>query len=193
MIDPGRLASAFSLTANIHGDQRRKGSGVPYLTHLMAVSAMVGEFGGDEDLMIAALLHDALEDQPDRVTVEEIVARFGWRVARVVLGCSDCRSKPKPPWEERKRAFVQRLASESSEVRLVTAADKLHNTIALVRAVRDCGDDAWKAYNAPKEKQCWYLRSCVQALRTGWSHPIVELLDEAVTELERLCGVSSSA
>lgn len=188
MIDPMRLSAAFALTVRVHGDQRRKGNGTPYLTHLMAVSALVGEFGGDEDLMIAALLHDSLEDQPHRIKVQDIVEQFGWRVARVVLGCSDCCAKPKPPWEDRKQAFVERLATESVDVRMVAAADKLHNTAALVRAVRAHGDAAWSAYNAPKERQCWYLRSCVNALRTGWSHPIVDALDETVSELERLCG-----
>ncbi len=193
MIDSSRLGAALSLTVSVHGDQRRKGNGVPYLTHLLAVCAIVGEYGGDEDLMIAGLLHDALEDQPHRITLEDIVERFGWRVAQAVLGCSDCRSKPKPPWEDRKRAFVDRLASENSDVRLVAAADKLHNAAALVRAVREKGDAAWNVYNAPKDRQCWYLRACVTALRVGWAHPIVDALDETVTELERLCGKEADA
>lgn len=189
MIDASRLGAAFALTISVHGDQRRKGDGVPYLTHLMAVSALVGEFGGDEDLMIAGLLHDALEDQPHRITLAEITERFGWRVARVVEGCSDCRAKPKPPWEDRKHAFLERLPLQGPDVRLVTAADKLHNATSLVRAVRDQGDAAWAVYNAPKQRQCWYLRSCVTALRSGWSHPIVDALDATVSELERLCGL----
>ena len=189
MLPSARLASAFSLAVDLHGDHTRKGTGVPYITHLMTVSAMVGEYGGDEDLMIAALLHDALEDRPDRITLPQIVHRFGWRVGRVVEGCSDCTSKPKPPWEQRKRAFLQRLQTESADVKLVAAADKLHNTITLLRDVERVGDTFWNRFNAPKDRQCWYLRSCVDALKHGWWNDILIGLDQAVTGLERLSGL----
>ena len=188
MFGPVRLIDAFALAAEIHGDHVRKGTGVPYVTHLMMVSALVGEFGGDEDLMIGALLHDALEDRPERITPQEITRRFGWRVCNVVVGCSDCQSKPKPPWEQRKRAFVTRLQHESADVKLVAAADKLHNASTLVHDVRIHGDAVWSRFNAPKDRQCWYLRSCVDALRDGWDNPIIDQLDRTVTELERLCG-----
>lgn len=183
-----RLASAFALAVELHGDHIRKGTGVPYLTHLMAVSGLVGEFGGDEDLMIAGLLHDTLEDRPDRITREEIVRRFGWRVGRVVEGCSDCNGWPKPPWRERKVAFIARLRDESGDVKLVAAADKLHNATTLLRDLRRLGDDLWHRFNAPKDQQCWYLRGCVDALRHGWHNDILLSLDETVTALEVLCG-----
>ena len=189
MSETSRLGAAFALVVDIHGGQKRKGNGVPYLTHLMAVSALVGEFGGDEELMIAGLLHDALEDQPHRIDAAQIAAHFGWRVAYTVIGCSDCNTHPKPPWEERKQAFLKRLAASCVDVRFVAAADKLHNTRSFVSAVRERGDAAWSAYNAPKERQCWYLRGCVDALRCGWEHPIVNELELVVAELERLCGV----
>lgn len=191
MLASVRLASAFSLAVELHGDHIRKGTGVPYLTHLMMVSAMVGEYGGDEDLMIAALLHDALEDRPDRISLPEIVHRFGWRVGRVVEGCSDCQSKPKPPWEQRKRAFLERLRTESGDVKLVAAADKLHNANTLLRDAQHMGDDLWRRFNAPKDKQCWYLRSCVVALKDGWWNDILNALDETVTGLETLCSVAN--
>ena len=84
MMVSARLVSAFTLAVQVHGDHVRKGTGVPYLTHLMAVSSLVAEYGGDEDLMIAALLHDTLEDRPDRITLPQIIARFGSRVGHVV-------------------------------------------------------------------------------------------------------------
>jgi (p)ppGpp synthase/HD superfamily hydrolase len=189
MLVSARFATAFSLAVELHGDHVRKGTGVPYLTHLMAVSSLVGEYGGDEDLMIAALLHDALEDRPDRITLSQIIARFGWRVGHVVEGCSDCQSIPKPPWEQRKRAYLERLPRESGDVKLVAAADKLHNASALVRDARLMGDDHWSRFNASKDRQCWYLRSCVTALRDGWWNEIVARLDETVVSLEHLCGV----
>jgi len=191
MLASVRLASAFSLAVELHGDHIRKGTGVPYLTHLMMVSAMVGEYGGDEDLMIAALLHDSLEDRPERISLPEIVHRFGWRVGRVVEGCSDCQSKPKPPWEQRKRAFLERLRTESGDVKLVAAADKLHNANTLLRDAQHMGDDLWSRFNAPKDKQCWYLRSCVVALKDGWWNDILIALDETVTGLETLCAVAN--
>ncbi len=184
-----RLSNAFSLTRTLHGDQIRKGTGVPYLTHLMFVSALVGEYGGDEDLMIAGLLHDALEDQPDRITLPQIIDRFGWRVGRVVEGCSDCQSLPKPPWEGRKRAFVQRLRNESADVKLVAAADKLHNCGTFVRDIQRLGNGLWARFNAPKEKQCWYFRSCVDALFHGWRNDILVELNRSVSELETLCNI----
>jgi (p)ppGpp synthase/HD superfamily hydrolase len=191
MLASVRLTSAFSLAVELHGDHIRKGTGVPYLTHLMMVSAMVGEYGGDEDLMIAALLHDALEDRPELISLPEIVHRFGWRVGRVVEGCSDCQSKPKPPWEQRKRAFLDRLRTESADVKLVAAADKLHNANTLLRDAQHMGDDLWRRFNAPKDKQCWYLRSCVVALKDGWWNDILTALDETVTGLETLCSVAN--
>jgi (p)ppGpp synthase/HD superfamily hydrolase len=189
MLVSARLASAFSLAVELHGDHLRKGTGVPYLTHLMAVSGLVGEHGGDEDLMIAGLLHDALEDRPDRITSAEMVRRFGWRVGRVVEGCSDCQSRPKPPWEKRKREFLARLHGESGDVKLVAAADKLHNATTLLRDAQGMGDAHWSRFNAPKEMQCWYLRSCVTALRDGWRNDILIGLEEKVVGLEKLCGV----
>jgi (p)ppGpp synthase/HD superfamily hydrolase len=187
MLVSARFACAFTLAVELHGDHVRKGTGVPYLTHLMAVSSLVGEYGGDEDLMIAALLHDALEDRPDRITLSQINARFGWRVGRVVEGCSDCQSFPKPPWEQRKRAYLARLPGESGDVKLVSAADKLHNASALLRDARLMGDAHWSRFNASKDRQCWYLRSCVTALSDGWWNEIVARLDETVASLESLC------
>jgi len=151
---------------------------------------LVGEYGGDEDQMIAALLHDSLEDRPDRVNASLLTETFGWRVARIVLGCSDCVSHPKPAWEQRKRAYLQTLRAEGPDVKLVSAADKLHNTRALIRDLGTSGDSMWLRFNASKEKQCWYLQSCVEALSEGFSHPILQELQGAVATLQKLCGLS---
>lgn len=190
MMVSARLVSAFSLAVQVHGDHVRKGTGVPYLTHLMAVSSLVAEYGGDEDLMIAALLHDTLEDRPDRITLPQIIARFGWRVGHVVHGCTDSHQLPKLPWEQRKTVFLERLHRESADVKLVAAADKLHNASSLLRDARILGDSHWARFNASKERQCWYLRSCVEALRDGWSNEIVVTLKQTVENLERLCGIT---
>ena len=158
----------------------------------MSVSSLVGEFGGDEDLMIAGLLHDTLEDQPEKVTVALLMEKFGWRVAHVVRECSDTVTHPKPPWKQRKVRFLERLAVAQPDVKLVSAADKLHNARTMLRDVRLRGDEFWGRFNAPPDEQCWYLRSCVTSLRLGqWENDIVEQLDDIVRQLEELCGIES--
>jgi GTP pyrophosphokinase len=185
-----RMELALVTAHRIHSDQRRKGTGVPYLTHLLAVCALVGEYGGDQDQMIAALLHDSLEDRPDRISREVLVETFGWRVAHIVVGCSDCLANPKPPWEPRKRAYLDRLRGDQPWVKLVVTADKIHNTRALVRDYRVVGEPMWSRFNADKHQQCWYLRSCVNILADGWSHPILRDLEALVDELEQLVAAS---
>lgn len=187
MSSSARMELALATACRIHADQRRKGSGIPYLTHLLAVCALVGEYGGDEDQMIAALLHDSLEDRPDRFSLSQMTESFGWRVAHIVLGCSDCTSKPKPPWEQRKRAYLESLRHHDPAIKLVSAADKLHNTRALVRDYRSLGEPLWSRFNATRDQTCWYLRGCVDALHDGWRHSAVDDLDIVVSELESLC------
>jgi (p)ppGpp synthase/HD superfamily hydrolase len=186
MFWPDRMELALSTAWRIHSDQRRKGTGIPYLTHLLAVCALVGEYGGDEDQMVAALLHDTLEDRPDRINRQELIERFGWRVGHIVVGCSDCLAKPKPPWETRKRAYLERLRYDDPCVKLVVTADKLHNTRALVRDYRTMGEPMWSRFNADKHQQCWYLRACTVALAEQWSHPILGDFEGVVVQLEQL-------
>ena len=182
-----RFSDALTLAWELHRNQTRKGSGIPYMTHLMAVSCLVGEYGGDEDLIIGGLLHDSIEDCSDRISLPQLIERFGWRVGKVVEGCSDCQSTPKPPWEQRKRAYVERLKNESTDIKLVAASDKLHNASALLRDTMLQGDAHWSRFKAPKERQCWYLRACFNALADGWSNAILQRLDETVSALERSC------
>ena len=192
MLNRARFSSALNLAVELHADQSRKGSGIPYMTHLMAVCALVGEHDGDEDLMIAALLHDSLEDRPDRIALPAIVARFGWRVGSVVRGCTDCHSFPKPPWEQRKQAFVERLRGESSDVKLVVAADKLHNANCWVLDLDRFGEDHWRCFNASKERICWYMLACLDALRSGFENRILDRLEVAVRALEICCNAGES-
>lgn len=133
MLLSSRFTEALSYVAALHAEQRRKVSGEPYLAHLLAVTAIVMEHGGNEDEAIAALLHDAAEDQGGTATPEEIRRRFGAAVAEIVEGCSDTVVSPKPPWRQRKEAHIARLRDASPSVRLVVAADKLHNVGSLAR------------------------------------------------------------
>src|SRR3712207_460221 len=128
-----KFEEALTYAARLHRTQMRKGTNVPYVTHLLAVAAIVGENGGTEDEVIAALLHDAVEDQGGAATREEIRKRFGDTVATIVDGTSDTDVIPKPPWQERKRNYVAHVSGASKSVRLVSAADKLHNARSILR------------------------------------------------------------
>lgn len=177
-----RLDDALGLAADAFRTHVRKGSGVPYLTHLLSVMAIVGEHGGDEDQMIAAVLHDYLEDI-DGARAEALEARFGPRVRRMVEALSDATSTPKPPWEDRKRGYLARLAEEPAEVKLISAADKLHNARSILRDLQQHGDRVWERFTASREQSLWYYRGVVEALAEGWSHALLEELRAVVEEL----------
>lgn len=178
-----RYEEAFVLTAELHREQQRKGSGVPYLSHLLAVSAAVIEHGGDEDEAIAALLHDAVEDQGGAETRERIRRRFGDRVAEIVDGCTDTDVVPKPPWRERKEAFIESLRNASESVHLVVAADKLHNSRATLSDYRMMGNDVWALFQGRREGTLWYYRSVAEALDKAPTS-LVGQLRRVVLELE---------
>ena len=183
----GRLSEAFAYAMVLHGEQKRKGSGVPYITHLMAVAALVGEHGGDEDLVIAALLHDAVEDQGGQETLSRIRQRFGERVARVVEACSDTDVVPKPPWQERKERYIEHLDTVDADVRLVSAADKVHNARAIAADLRQIGDALWDRFTGTKEQTLWYYRTLAATfLRLDPDVAIARELDLVVREIEGL-------
>ncbi|MGH3105713.1 MAG: HD domain-containing protein [Rubrobacteraceae bacterium] len=183
-----RLGEAVSYATRAHRDQRRKGTQVPYVTHLLAVAAIVGENGGTEDEVVAALLHDAPEDQGGEARLEDIRQRFGEEVAGIVAGNTDTFEDPKPPWRERKERYVARIAHEPESVRLVSAADKLHNARSILADLRSSGDELWQRFNGGKEGTLWYYRALVEAFEIAGSNPVVEELDRVVTEMERLSG-----
>lgn len=183
-----KLEEALGYAARVHRDQVRKGSSVPYVTHLLAVAAIVGENGGTEEEVIAALLHDAPEDQGGEARLAEIRERFGEEVADIVAGNTDTFENPKPPWRERKEAYVAHVARAPRSVRLVSAADKLHNARSVLADLRSLGEDLWPRFNGGKEGTLWYYRALVEAFETAGPDPIVEELDRVVGELERLAG-----
>lgn len=183
-----RYEEAFGLAARLHASQVRKGTTIPYLSHLMAVSSLVLEQGGSEDEAIAALLHDAMEDQGGQPTLEEIRRRFGENVADIVEGCSDTDVIPKPPWRDRKQAYIAHVATASPSVRLVSAADKLHNARSILDDYRNLGDDLWPRFSAGRADILWYYQSLVEAYRQADPGPnrLVAELDRTVRELTTL-------
>lgn len=182
-----KLQRALEYASRIHRDQYRKGTRIPYITHLLAVAAIVGENGGTENEVVAALLHDAPEDQGGLATLEDIRARFGDEVAEIVEGCTDTYDDPKPPWRERKETYLAHLAGASDSVRLVSSADKLHNARTILSDYRVLGKDLWDRFNGGREGTIWYYRAIVDTL--GNEGTVVEELDRVVTELERLAGL----
>ncbi|MDF0668875.1 MAG: HD domain-containing protein [Nitrospira sp.] len=180
-----RFEDALVFTTRLHVTQTRKGTEIPYIAHLLAVSSLVISHGGDEDEAIAGLLHDAVEDQGGKPTLERIRARFGECVADIVKGCTDTDVQPKPPWRERKERYLHHLSAASSSIKLVAAADKLDNVRAIIADYRNLGDSIWVRFNAGKTDQQWFYRGCVTALEGG-PQALIRELDVAVEGLERL-------
>ncbi|MBX3126902.1 MAG: HD domain-containing protein [Polyangiaceae bacterium] len=183
-----RMSEALAYVAERFQRIRRKGSGVPYLSHLLAVAGLVADHRGDEEQIIAALLHDVLEDI-DGVTPSELETRFGGRVARLVVGLSDTTSRPKPPWTARKQAYLARLRGEPADLKLICAADKLHNATTLLRDYGVEGDALWRRFTPTREQTLWYYRAIVASLRDGFSHPILDELEAVVLALHERVGV----
>jgi (p)ppGpp synthase/HD superfamily hydrolase len=180
---------ALVFATRLHAGQRRKGTSVPYIAHLLAVAGIVLDYGGTESEVIAALLHDAVEDQGGPPTREEIRRRFGEAVVAIVDGCSDTDEVPKPPWQERKEAYLARLGQETASVRLVSAADKLHNARDVLAAYRSLGEAVWGRFTGGREGTLWYYRALVDAYRdTHTVSALVDELDRVVTEIERLAA-----
>lgn len=183
----GRFVAAVEFAVAAHAGQARKGTTVPYVAHLLAVASLVLEHGGDEDTVIAALLHDAAEDQGGRPMLERIRARFGVRVADVVEACSDSFEQPKPAWRIRKERYLAQLAVADPATCLVSAADKLHNARTIREAVRTDGPAAWVRFSAPPDELGWYYRSVASTLRERLAgkpgRTLVAMLDEAIRDL----------
>jgi len=183
-----RFVEALGYAAELHLYQRRKGKGQPYVGHLLGVAAIVIQHGGGEDEVIAALLHDAVEDQGGLPRLDEIREKFGDRVARIVDGCTDSYevSSEKREWGERKRAYIEKVAHEPEDVRLVSAADKLANAREILSDYRAEGDAVFHRFTGRKQGTLWYYRTLVNVFRKAGSNPLIDELDRVVTELEHL-------
>ena len=178
-----RFADAVEFAVRAHGDQVRKGTTIPYVSHLLGVAALVLEGGGDEDLAIAGLLHDVLEDTS--ATATKVEEAFGPRVAAVVEGCSDTQEKPKPPALERKQLYLEHLERADADTLLVSLADKLHNARTLLLDFRTEGWCVFKRFNLSREETLWYygeLADTFCRLRPG---PLADELKRVVADLCR--------
>jgi GTP pyrophosphokinase len=181
-----RFLRAFLFAAEKHKGQVRKASTIPYIAHLMGVASLVLEAGGDEDLAIAALLHDVVEDCGGAPMLKEVRRRFGSRVAKVVEGCTDADTYPKPPWRERKENYILRLKKADADTRLVSAADKLNNVRSILCDYRELGESVWSRFNGGREGTLWYYRTLRDEFLRRRPSRITRELELAVKELEAL-------
>lgn len=185
-----RLIAAAGVALEMHAAQVRKGSRVPYASHLFGTCSIALDYGADEDQAIAALLHDAIEDVHYAPGARDAVAAFGPEVLRIVEACTDADTFPKPPWEARKAAYLAHLATVDGPVLLVSASDKLHNARSMVADHRRVGAALWERFTVSKEGSIGNYRSLVTAFRANPAHPadLVDELDRTVAELERLAA-----
>jgi GTP pyrophosphokinase len=190
-----RFLHGFEFASKKHGGQTRKASTIPYIAHLMGVASLVLEAGGDEDLAIAALLHDVVEDCGGEPMLREVRRRFGPRVAKIVDGCTDSYATsyatPKAPWRERKENYIARLQKENADTRLVSAADKLNNVRSIVSDYRAIGESIWSRFNGGREGTLWYYRTLRDEFLRGQPNRITRELELAVNELESLTAGST--
>lgn len=185
-----RYADAVAYASQLHADQARKSTTIPYISHLLGVSSLVLEAGGDEDMAIAALLHDGPEDQGGQQTLDEIRTRFGPRVAHIVEGCTDSLAEDpnnKPPWRQRKKDYISHLKEADDDSLTVSLADKLHNARAIVSDLMITGPSTWNRFNARPEDILWYYN---QILSTGQENQgnlfLLTNLVETIEEMTRL-------
>ena len=183
-----RFLRAFLFAAEKHSGQTRKASTIPYIAHLIGVASLVLEAGGDEDLAIAALLHDVVEDCGGAPMLKEVRRRFGSRVAKVVDGCTDADTYPKPPWRERKQKYIRHLKAADADTQLVSAADKLNNVRSILSDYRAIGESVWSRFNGGREGTLWYYRTLRDVFLRRKRNRITRDLELAVNELDLLAG-----
>jgi (p)ppGpp synthase/HD superfamily hydrolase len=183
-----RFDDAFAYARAAHGQQKRKGTDVPYLGHLMGVASIVLDDGGSEDEAIAGLLHDAAEDAGGRARLADIRTRFGDAVAGIVEDCTDSWSEPKEPWAERKQRYVEHARTLAPPSLRVSAADKVHNAYAILRDLRNIGDDVWQRFQANADDVVAYYQNLVRAYREAGGGRLVDELDRIVRGIEREMG-----
>jgi len=192
-----RFDRALLYATHVHGGQVRKETSIPYVAHLLAVAATVLEYGGDEDLAIAALLHDSVEDQGGKARLDDVRNRFGNRVARIVEACSDSladtgKGERKADWRPRKEAYLAHLRTADEDILWVSLADKVHNARSILRDLRkpDIGEKVWVRFSVDKEQTLWYYHSLAQIFCEKLSNQLADELREIVEGLQTEAGTS---
>jgi len=191
-----RFLEAVELASEVHGEQRRNGTAIPFLAHLLVVAGLVLEDGGDENDTVAAMLHDTVEDGGGRAMLEHITERFGDRVAMIVEACSDTLDpEHEERWIVRKRRYLAHLPQVVDDhVLRVVLADKVHNARSIVRDYREEGDALWERFaERTAQEQVWYYRALLRFFSENRPGPLTEDLRRAVEELELLVALDELA
>lgn len=183
-----KFEEALIYATRVHGGQLRKKTRIPYIGHLLGVTAIAMEYGANETEAIGALLHDAVEDCGGPQRQREIEEIFGKEVGEIVAGCTDTDQTPKPPWRERKEKYIAHLETASPSTRLVSASDKLHNAQAILHNLREDGETIWTRFKGGKDGTLWYYRSLVMAFRKHGDNALIDALDRVVTDIEKLAA-----
>jgi len=190
-----RFEAALVMATQLHAgqmrkgteEQKRNGTEIPYVSHLLGVSSLVLEHGGTENLAIAALLHDAVEDQGGIETLDRIRDHFGSEVAEIVDHCTDAYTEPKPDWRPRKEKYVSQIPNMPPSAALVSCADKLHNARAILSDLREVGDELWDRFTGKKKGTLWYYRALVDAFNDkDIKKRLTDELSRTVEEIEKL-------
>jgi GTP pyrophosphokinase len=184
-----RFASALAYAFEVHSGQERKGTDIPYVSHLLGVTAIALENGATEDEAMGSLLHDAPEDAGGAPILDEIRDRFGPAVSDIVAGCSDTFETHEPLWRKRKEAYIAHLEGASASVLLVLASDKLHNVRSITSDYREIGETLWGRFTGGREGTLWYYRSLADSFLRLNRTRIASDLDLAVRELEGLAAL----
>ncbi|MGB2925105.1 MAG: HD domain-containing protein [Limnothrix sp.] len=186
-----RFSEALVFAEKLHRNQVRKGSGTPYIAHLLGVASLVLEVGGDENEAIAALLHDAIEDQGGIKTRDQIRKKFGDRVTEIVEGCSDSfDSETRPPWREHKEAYIEHFKTAPNSVKLVAMADKLYNAQSILKDYRLIGAELWGRFRGKKEGTLWYYHALLSSF--DQSHSLTQELQRTLAILDELIAAENS-
>ncbi len=181
-----RYEAALVMATQLHASQKRKGTSIPYVSHLLAVSSLVLEHGGCEDQAIAALLHDAVEDQGGLPTLDQIRDHFGDVVAKIVVHCTDAYEEPKPEWRIRKEEYIASIEEKPLDAALVSFADKLHNARAILNDLRTVGGELWGRFTGGKEGTLWYYQSLATAFNDALDNALSKELKRTVKEMDDL-------
>ncbi len=185
-----RFDEAFRYAHRLHRQQSRKGTSIPYISHLMTVAALVIEHGGDEDQAVAALLHDAAEDQGGAATLLEVKRLFGDAVAEIVSDCTDAWTDPKPEFRARKASYIAALPGKPVRSLLVSLADKTHNAEAILCDFQSLGDDLWTRFNGGADGTRWYYNELVKVFSKEMPGPLTDRFVRAVAGFSKQTGVS---
>ena len=181
-----QFEEALVYATRAHCNQTRKKTGIPYVAHILGVTAIALEYGANETEAIGALLHDTVEDCGGAERLRDVRKRFGDDVARIVNGCTDTDQTPKPPWLERKKAYLAHLKESDTSTRLVSASDKLHNTRAILAELRRSGLEVFDRFAGKKDGTLWYYRALVTTFRQHGDHTdLIDELDRVVSEIEK--------